>query len=66
MKYQQPTFTLPTTNRKMNQTDWEIAMGLRSPDGKVRKRRRRKDDDRTCPGTVGGPGACTCRDACCE
>ena len=33
MKYQQPTFTLPTSTGKLTQTDWEIAVGLRNPDG---------------------------------
>lgn len=35
MKYQQPTFTLPTTNRKMTQTEYEIAVGLRNADGSL-------------------------------
>lgn len=42
MLYQKQTFTLPVTNRKMNQTDWEIAMGLRSPDEKVQASRPQK------------------------
>ena len=33
MRYIQPTFTLPTSTGKLTQTDWEIAVGLRNPDG---------------------------------
>jgi hypothetical protein len=35
VKYQQPTFTLPTVNKTMTQTDYEIAVGLRNPDGSL-------------------------------
>lgn len=35
MKYQNPTFTLPTVNKSMTQTDYEIAVGLRNPDGSL-------------------------------
>lgn len=31
MKYQQPTFTLPTVNKAMSQTEYEISVGLRCP-----------------------------------
>lgn len=40
MKYQQPTFTLPTTTRKMTQTDYEIAVGLRRPNGRWVRRQK--------------------------
>ena len=33
MRYIQPTFTLPVSTGKLTQTDWEIAVGLRNPDG---------------------------------
>jgi hypothetical protein len=33
VKYQEKTFTLPTTSKRMTQTDYEIAVGLRHPDG---------------------------------
>ena len=42
MKYQQPTFTLPTSSGKLTQTDWEIAVGLRNPDGTLVQPRRPK------------------------
>lgn len=35
MQYVNKSFTLPTTNRKMTQTDYEIAVGLRHPDGSL-------------------------------
>ena len=31
MKYENPTFTLPVSNRPITQTDYEIAVGLRCP-----------------------------------
>jgi len=33
MQYLNKTFTLPTTSKRMTQTDYEIAVGLRNPDG---------------------------------
>jgi hypothetical protein len=33
MQYVNKTFTLPTTTKRMTQTDYEIAVGLRHPDG---------------------------------
>jgi hypothetical protein len=33
MQYVNKTFTLPTTSKRMTQTDYEIAVGLRHPDG---------------------------------
>lgn len=35
MQYVNKTFTLPTTNRRMTQTDYEIAVGIRNPDGSL-------------------------------
>jgi len=42
MRYIQPTFTLPVSTGKLTQTDWEIAVGLRNPDGTLRQPRRPK------------------------
>ena len=44
MLYQKPSFTLPTTDKKISQTDYEIAVGLRNPDGTlvIPKKRKRK------------------------
>jgi hypothetical protein len=43
MKYQQPTFTLPTVNisRKMTQTEYEIRVGLRNPDGSLKRPKKK-------------------------
>ena len=35
MRYLEQTFTLPTSTGKLTQTDWEIAVGLRNPDGSL-------------------------------
>ena len=35
MKYENKRFTLPVNTRKMTQTDYEIAVGLRTKDGKL-------------------------------
>ena len=35
MLYQKPSFTLPSTTKKMTQREYEIAVGLRSPDGRL-------------------------------
>jgi hypothetical protein len=35
VRYTEQTFTLPVTTRKMTHTDYEIAVGLRRPDGKL-------------------------------
>jgi len=42
MRYIQPTFTLPVSTGKLTQTDWEIAVGLRNPDGTLVQPRRPK------------------------
>jgi len=42
LKYQQPSFTLATTTKRMSQTDWEIAMGLRNLDGTLKRPKRPK------------------------
>jgi len=41
MQYLNKTFTLPTTSRKMTQTDYEIAVGLRNPDGSLRRPKKK-------------------------
>lgn len=41
MLYQKQTFTLPTTSRKMTQTDYEIRVGLRNPDGSLRRPKKK-------------------------
>jgi hypothetical protein len=33
MQYQNKKFTLPACSKRMTQTDYEIAVGLRKPDG---------------------------------
>lgn len=57
MQYVNKTFTLPTTNRKMSQTDYEIAVGLRHPDGRLRQQKplnpKQTDDNRRPEGTSG-------------
>lgn len=35
MRYQSKVFTLPTSSGKMTQTDYEIRVGLRHPDGRL-------------------------------
>ena len=35
MRYTEKTFTLPVSSPKVTQTDWEIAVGLRNPDGSL-------------------------------
>jgi hypothetical protein len=35
MHYQNKTFTLPACSKRMSQTDYEIAVGLRHPDGRL-------------------------------
>jgi hypothetical protein len=41
VKYQQPTFTLPTVNKRMTQTEYEIAVGLRNSDGSLRRPKKK-------------------------
>jgi hypothetical protein len=75
LQYVNKTFTLPTTAKKMTQTDYEIAVGLRNPDGSLRRPKKSyrqnvdeklkvlgldPESDRTCPGIIGGPAACIC------
>ena len=35
MRYLEQTFTLPAGGSKLTQTEWEIRVGLRNPDGKL-------------------------------
>ena len=35
MQYERKKFTLPVNTKRMTQTDYEIAVGLRRPDGKL-------------------------------
>ena len=39
MQYLKPSFSLPTSSGKISQTDWEIAFGLRNPDGSLKRKR---------------------------
>lgn len=42
MKYLQPTFSLPATTKPMSRIDYEIAVGLRTPDGKLVQPKRKR------------------------
>lgn len=46
MQYVNKTFTLPTVNKKMTQTEYEIAVGLRTPDGKLVQPKKKREKDR--------------------
>ncbi len=41
MQYVKPTFTLPVSNKKISQTDYEIAVGLRNPDGSLKRPKKK-------------------------
>jgi hypothetical protein len=45
MKYVEKSFTLPTTSKRMTQTEYEIAVGLRHPDGRLVQPKRSKREE---------------------
>lgn len=55
MRYLEQSFTVPVSTGKMTQTDYEIAVGLRNPDGSLVQPKRPKKKltsapaERTCP-----------------
>lgn len=42
MRYLEQTFTLPAGGTKLTQTEWEIRVGLRHPDGSLVQPKRPK------------------------
>jgi hypothetical protein len=41
MLYEKPTWSCPTTNRPMSQTEYEIRVGLRNPDGSLKRPKKK-------------------------
>lgn len=43
MLYQKQTFTLPTSTKRMTQEEYEIRVGLRNPDGSLKRPAKKKN-----------------------